>query len=84
MQILWTLKTAAYQYNQNKWVQNGVKRNIFLFEEEKKSKQNRTSIIAGWEEVGYEKKEQRVIQQKLSITFYKREIKVLLISTNYF
>ena len=47
MQILWTVKKTEHQYNQNTWVQNVVKRNRFLFKEVKK--QNRSSIISGWE-----------------------------------
>ena len=35
MQIFWTVKKTADQYNQNTWVQNVVKRNKFLFEEVK-------------------------------------------------
>ena len=44
VQILWTVNTAAHQYNRNTWVQNVVKRNIFI---QRSKKQNRSSIISG-------------------------------------
>ena len=35
MQLIWTVKKTAHQYNRKTWVQHVVKRNIFSFDEDK-------------------------------------------------